>query len=320
MVTPSYGAWRKSPSVHTRDDGLRVYILDVAERDENRQAYADYASLSSLSPDSLSLSSRSTSSSEKSLHNKRSLSAITPLSVNVEEPASYDDPPSSAVDLRNPNGTPFDDPDMGYGQDPTGSPVDGSGGSSGEHLDDAKPMDGVVQNGMYGYNVLGGGGKAPTSNNFVTKLYRALSASQPEAYADYASLPSLSPDSLSLSSGSSSAYSELEVGTPPDDMCSSLHGHGTSSVMPPYGVSADNVKLAVNSLPYLSFGTPVSHPRAPMDASYAAGQHVQWQLHADQAYDAGSYPNLAALSVNTTSPPPTQQQVQYHQFQYNLPA
>ncbi|KZV83712.1 hypothetical protein EXIGLDRAFT_777309 [Exidia glandulosa HHB12029] len=63
-----------------------------------------------------------------------------------------------------------------------------------------------------------------------------------------------------------------------------------------------------------------------MDASYAAGptpvqhdagQHVQWQLHADQAYDAGSYPNLAALSVNTTSPPPTQQQVQYHQFQYN---
>ncbi|KZV95356.1 hypothetical protein EXIGLDRAFT_766269 [Exidia glandulosa HHB12029] len=46
-----------------------------------------------------------------------------------------------------------------------------------------------------------------------------------------------------------------------------------------------------------------------MDASYAAGptpvqhdagQHVQWQLHADQAYDAGSYPNLAALSVNTT--------------------
>ncbi|KZV79151.1 hypothetical protein EXIGLDRAFT_707575 [Exidia glandulosa HHB12029] len=198
------------------------------------EAYADYASLSSLSPDSLSLSSRSTSSSEKSLHNKRSLSAITPLSVNVEEPASYDDPPSSAVDLRNPNGTPFDDPDMGYGQDPTGSPVDGSGGSSGEHRDDAKPMDGVVQNGMYGYNVLGGGGKAPTSNNFVTKLYRALSASQPEAYADYASLSSLSPDSLSLSSGSSSAYSE--VGTPPDDMCSSLHGHGTSSVMPPYGV------------------------------------------------------------------------------------
>ncbi|KZV95415.1 hypothetical protein EXIGLDRAFT_766223 [Exidia glandulosa HHB12029] len=152
----------------------------------------------------------------------------------------------------------------------------------------------------------------------------SLSASQPDAYADYASLSSLSPDSLSLSSGSSSAYSE--VGTPPDDMCSSLHGHGTSSVIPPYGVSADNVKFAVNSLPYLSFGTPVSHPRAPMDASYAAGptpvqhdagQHVQWQLHADQAYDAGSYPNLAALSVNTTSPPPTQQQVQYHQFQYH---
>ncbi|KZV82584.1 hypothetical protein EXIGLDRAFT_843547 [Exidia glandulosa HHB12029] len=85
---------------------------------------------------------------------------------------------------------------------------------------------------------------------------QSLSASQPDAYADYASLSSLSPDSLSLSSGSSSAYSE--VGTPPDDMCSSLHGHGTSSVMPPYGVNADNVKLAVNSLPYLSFGTPVS--------------------------------------------------------------
>lgn len=114
-------------------------------------------------------SSRSTSSSEKSLHNKRSLSAITPLEVSVEEPSSYEDPPSSAVDLRNPNGQPFDDPDIVYGADPNGSPIDGSNGSSGEHPDDPKPMDGVVSNGVYGYS---GGSKAPSSNNFVSKLYQ----------------------------------------------------------------------------------------------------------------------------------------------------
>ncbi|KZV90488.1 hypothetical protein EXIGLDRAFT_794277, partial [Exidia glandulosa HHB12029] len=88
---------------------------------------------------------------------KRSLSAIT------RSPSTLRSHPPPNVD-----------PDMGYGQDPTGSSVDGSGGSSGEHMDDAKPMDGVVQNGMYGYNVLGGGGKAPTSNNFVTKLYQMI--------------------------------------------------------------------------------------------------------------------------------------------------
>lgn len=118
-------------------------------------------------------SSRSTTSSEKSLHNKRSMSAITTLSVNVEEDPGYEDPPGSAVELRAPNGAPFDDPDIVYGAEPSGSPVDGSGGSSGEHLEDLKPMDGVVSNSMYAYNVLSNS-KTPTSNNFVTKLYQMI--------------------------------------------------------------------------------------------------------------------------------------------------
>lgn len=117
-------------------------------------------------------SSRSTSSSEKSVHSKRSLSTITPLSVSIEEPPSYDDPPGSAVDLRTPN-APFDDQDMVYAHD-TASPIDGSGSSGGDHQDDGgKPMDGVLANGAYGYAALGAS-KAPTSNNFVSKLYHMI--------------------------------------------------------------------------------------------------------------------------------------------------
>lgn len=117
-------------------------------------------------------SSRSSSSSEKSVPRKRSFTAATPLAISVEEHL-YENG-VGALDLNTPAS--YDDVDMGYGLDSHGSPVDGST-SSGEHEDQLKPLDshlssstgtmpGMPQGSV---NILG---KANGTNNFVTKLYQ----------------------------------------------------------------------------------------------------------------------------------------------------
>ncbi|KAI0351337.1 hypothetical protein OH77DRAFT_947898 [Trametes cingulata] len=120
-------------------------------------------------------SSRSSSSSEKSVPRKRSYTTLAPLATSVEETA-YDlgEAPGSAM---------YDEVDMAYGgMDPDGSPIDGSnsGGEGDEHM---KPMEGQVATGVAAHSGAGGAGAgAPPSlgvlnkplgtNNFVTKLYQ----------------------------------------------------------------------------------------------------------------------------------------------------
>ncbi|KAI0765634.1 HSF-type DNA-binding-domain-containing protein [Trametes elegans] len=119
-------------------------------------------------------SSRSSSSSEKSVPRKRSYTTLAPLTTSVEETAydMGDAPPGSAM---------YDDVDIGYGaMDTEGSPIDGSnsGGEQDEHL---KPMEGQVPTGAG--STLHAGAPPPSlgvlnkplgTNNFVTKLYQMI--------------------------------------------------------------------------------------------------------------------------------------------------
>ncbi|KAH8093236.1 HSF-type DNA-binding-domain-containing protein [Cristinia sonorae] len=121
-------------------------------------------------------SSRSSSSSEKSVPRKRSFTTGTPLATSVEESAatpvsgSYDHS-STPMDT-----SPYDEVDMAYGGlDAEGSPVDGST-SGGEQDDQLKPLDSQMSSSNLAslnasVNVLG---KPLGTNNFVTKLYQMI--------------------------------------------------------------------------------------------------------------------------------------------------
>ncbi|KAH9945739.1 HSF-type DNA-binding-domain-containing protein [Amylocystis lapponica] len=115
-------------------------------------------------------SSRSSSSSEKSVPRKRSFTTVTPLATSVEE-TTYDHS-NSAMDT-----SPYDEVDMTYGgMDAEGSPVDGST-SGGEQEDQLRPLEGPLSSvngthtGMPSLNLLG---KPLGTNNFVTKLYQMI--------------------------------------------------------------------------------------------------------------------------------------------------
>ena len=117
----------------------------------------------------VALSSRSSSSSDKSVPRKRSFTAGTSLATNVEE-GMYD-ASNGGMDLSTPAS--YDEVEMGYaGLDQGGSPIDG-GSSSGEQEDQLKPLDGqrpssaALQAG--GMGIIG---KPLGTNNFVTKLYQ----------------------------------------------------------------------------------------------------------------------------------------------------
>ncbi|OCH86530.1 hypothetical protein OBBRIDRAFT_737805 [Obba rivulosa] len=115
-------------------------------------------------------SSRSSSSSEKSVPRKRSFTTVTPLATSVEE--TYDHGPN-AMDT-----SPYDEVDMAYGGlDAEGSPVDGST-SGGEQEDQLKPLGESVpptpnasHMGMPPVNSMS---KPMGTNNFVTKLYQMI--------------------------------------------------------------------------------------------------------------------------------------------------
>ncbi|KAI0326249.1 hypothetical protein GY45DRAFT_1259307 [Cubamyces sp. BRFM 1775] len=123
-------------------------------------------------------SSRSSSSSEKSVPRKRSYTTLAPLATSVEE---------TAYDLNggeNPGSAMYDEVDMSYGaMDTEGSPIDGSN-SGGEQDDPMKPMDGQVPTGASSTLHAANGTGAPPSlgvlnkplgtNNFVTKLYQMI--------------------------------------------------------------------------------------------------------------------------------------------------
>jgi hypothetical protein len=124
------------------------------------------------------LSSRSSSSSDKSVPRKRSFTAGTSLPTNVEERMfeALGPPP---MDIHTPAS--YDEVEMGYPSslDPNGSPIDET--TSDEQDDHLKPLDGQMAsptshvpsslqtNG--GMNVIG---KPIGTNNFVTKLYQMI--------------------------------------------------------------------------------------------------------------------------------------------------
>lgn len=125
-------------------------------------------------------SSRSSSSSEKSVPRKRSFTAAgNPLPPSVEESAAT--PVSGTYDHANNamDTSPYEEVDMNYpGMDAEGSPVDGST-SGGEQDDQLKPLDAHMgqslsnaHNGSSSMNVIG---KPLGTNNFVTKLYQWVS-------------------------------------------------------------------------------------------------------------------------------------------------
>ncbi|GBE89440.1 predicted protein [Sparassis crispa] len=99
-------------------------------------------------------SSRSSSSSDRSVPRKRSFT--TPLATSVEEPYEH---------------ASYEDVDMGYALDPEGSPVDGST-SGGEQDDQLKPLSSTSAPGStMSLTLLG---KPLGTNNFVTKLYQMI--------------------------------------------------------------------------------------------------------------------------------------------------
>ncbi|KAH9930260.1 HSF-type DNA-binding-domain-containing protein [Fomitopsis serialis] len=117
-------------------------------------------------------SSRSSSSSDKSVPRKRSFPTVPALSTNIEEP--YGDHSMDA--------SPYDEVDMNYGGlDTEGSPVDGST-SGGEQDDHLKPLEasslqqGSASQGAHGSMPpqVGMLGKPLGTNNFVTKLYQMI--------------------------------------------------------------------------------------------------------------------------------------------------
>ncbi|KAI8985664.1 HSF-type DNA-binding-domain-containing protein [Trametes punicea] len=124
-------------------------------------------------------SSRSSSSSEKSVPRKRSYTTLAPLTTSVEE-TPYD------LSSENPGSAMYDEVDMGYGaMDTEGSPIDGSN-SGGEQDEQMKPMEGQAPTSAGANSALhtGNGAGAPPSlgvlnkplgtNNFVTKLYQMI--------------------------------------------------------------------------------------------------------------------------------------------------
>jgi hypothetical protein len=127
-----------------------------------------------LSARRVGLSSRSSSSSDKSVPRKRSFTAGTSLPTNVEE--RMFDALGQPMDIHTPA---YDEVEMGYPSslDPNGSPIDE--GTSDEQDDHLKPLDGQMTsptshvpsslqtNGSM--NVIG---KPIGTNNFVTKLYQ----------------------------------------------------------------------------------------------------------------------------------------------------
>lgn len=111
-------------------------------------------------------SSRSSSSSEKSVPRKRSFPTVSTLATSVEETA-YDHSMGTS---------PYDEVDMSYGGlDAEGSPIDGST-SGGEQDDQLKPMEGQIPTGGGVHagmpSSMGLLGKPLGTNNFVTKLYQ----------------------------------------------------------------------------------------------------------------------------------------------------
>ncbi|KAF7794975.1 hypothetical protein EIP86_006118 [Pleurotus ostreatoroseus] len=123
-------------------------------------------------------SSRSSSSSEKSVPRKRSFTAGNPLPPSVEESAATPvsgqyDHAANAMDT-----SPYDEVEMQYpGMDAEGSPVEGST-SGGEQDDQLKPLDAHMgqslpnaHTGSSSMNVIG---KPLGTNNFVTKLYQMI--------------------------------------------------------------------------------------------------------------------------------------------------
>ncbi|CDO69686.1 hypothetical protein BN946_scf184851.g74 [Trametes cinnabarina] len=124
-------------------------------------------------------SSRSSSSSEKSVPRKRSYTTLAPLTTSVEE-TPYE------LGSENPGSAMYDEVDMGYGaMDTDGSPIDGST-SGGEQDEQMKPIDGQLHsanansalhasNGTPGATPsLGVLNKPLGTNNFVTKLYQMI--------------------------------------------------------------------------------------------------------------------------------------------------
>jgi len=125
------------------------------------------------------MSSRSSSSSDKSVPRKRSFTAnhSTSLPTNMEE--RMFDALAQPMDIHTPNS--YDEVEMGYPSslDPNGSPIDDT--ASDEQDDHLKPLDGQMtsptsqlpsslqSNG--GMNVIG---KPIGTNNFVTKLYQMI--------------------------------------------------------------------------------------------------------------------------------------------------
>ncbi|KAI0685848.1 HSF-type DNA-binding-domain-containing protein [Cytidiella melzeri] len=122
-------------------------------------------------------SSRSSSSSDKSVPRKRSFTSGTSLPPPPEESAAT--PVSGTYDHTANNGamdtSPYDEVDMNYsGMDAEASPIDGSN-SGGEQDDQLKPLVGSglgsSHAGASSMNVLG---KPIGTNNFVTKLYQMI--------------------------------------------------------------------------------------------------------------------------------------------------
>ncbi|KAF9814335.1 hypothetical protein IEO21_05178 [Rhodonia placenta] len=112
-------------------------------------------------------SSRSSSSSEKSVPRKRSFGTVPALSTSVEEPA-YD----QTMDA-----SPYDEVEMSYpGLDAENSPIDGST-SGGEQDDHMKPMEAQIPSSNASTHTgmsMGLLNKPLGTNNFVTKLYQMI--------------------------------------------------------------------------------------------------------------------------------------------------
>ncbi|KAI0047142.1 hypothetical protein FA95DRAFT_1492904 [Auriscalpium vulgare] len=124
-----------------------------------------------LSARRIGLSSRSSSSSDKSVPRKRSFTAGTSLTTNVEE--SVYDPASTPMDI---NTSAYDEVDMGYAAVDNGSPIDGS--TSSEQDDLLRPLDTQIPPSSSQAMQTGGAmniiGKPVGTNNFVTKLYQMI--------------------------------------------------------------------------------------------------------------------------------------------------
>lgn len=128
----------------------------------------------------VALSSRSSSSSDKSIPRKRSFNGLPTLSTNVEE-SMYDDP-NSVMDLGQHTG--FDEVDMTYtAMDPNGSPIDGNS-SNGEQDEQGKSLDAQPSSSQSQSSLQAGmpntlPSKPLGTNNFVTKLYQCVSFTAP---------------------------------------------------------------------------------------------------------------------------------------------